>query len=234
MNFLHNEQVTQKRLEYRLKRKQKSKVPVLDSLKQQITENTIKECDICKHVKTMREFKVLVCNHHICKSCFYEIRQRNKNTSKCPFCREKLAGEDDVKQIIITISIPSQNRILRQTNKDIIFPYRINTICEIDSEEMHSESNDGEREEPITFNPLNIFDSNNEYTTTNYNDRTWRTGIGEIDEIDDIHDIDYINMNTGYVIIQLIYRIRGVIYGICLFFFLIWNDFNEVAIQGEE
>ena len=209
MNYLQNKDVMQKRLEYRLKRKQINKISEIEALKQQITENTIKECDICKEIKVMREFKLLVCNHDICKSCFYEIKQRNRNKGLCPFCREKLAGQDDVKQIIITISIPSQNRVLKQTRGNIVFPYRINTICEIDSEEVYSESNNQQQEDPSMFTPLNLFDSDNQDNATNGN---------RLEE-----SIDYVNLSMGYVIIQLIYKLRAVIYGICLFFFLIWE-----------
>ena len=212
MDFLQNNQVTQQRLEYRLKRNKKGEVPELDLLKQQLTVNTIKECDICKQVKIQNDFKFLVCNHHICKYCYYQIKKRNRNNSTCPFCREKLAGQDDVKQIILTISIPSQNYVLRQTRENIIFPYRINTVCEADSAETYEHYNEHDYENTDLFSTLDSLNSINSINSDNDNTNQ----IGD-------QSLHYINLSMGYVIIQIIYKIRAILYGICLFFLFTWE-----------
>ena len=66
-----------------------------------MTSNCLEKCGICYEEKEFNHFKILDCNHKVCKQCFPKIKN-----PLCPFCRQPFSSN---RRSSLPISIPNSN-----------------------------------------------------------------------------------------------------------------------------
>ena len=197
MDYLQNENIVKQRLNYRLKRTQKSILnpESENAIKQELTAITMRECDICKEIKGTVDFRFLICNHELCNSCFNKIKQQNKDESTCPFCRENLLVKDDVKTITVSINIPyaykTINPNLNLTGLRTLQRHINNSLRNIRQEET-----------VVSHQFSNI--------TTNSSTNT--------------PPLDYTNLNTGTVLLRFLKQIYNFMAALYLLVIFIWEN----------
>ena len=69
-----------------------------------MTSNCLEKCGICYEEKNLNHFKILECNHKVCKQCFPRIKN-----PLCPFCRQPFISN---RRRSLPISIPNSNNEL--------------------------------------------------------------------------------------------------------------------------
>ena len=112
-----------------------------------MTSNCLEKCGICYEEKEFNHFKILDCNHKVCKQCFPRIKN-----PLCPFCRQPFSSN---RRSSLPISIPnSNNNTLDYLTLDLCSPNT--SLNEVLVHKRIIETKDilGRSTEPLPFTPL--------------------------------------------------------------------------------